>query len=57
MFNACRIPAKPADYAIKLREDAPEGQHFIVIRNNKFYKLPLWDAEKGQKYSLETLEK
>lgn len=57
MFNACRIPAKPADYAIKLKEDAPESAHFIVIRNNQFYKLPLWEQQTGDKYSLETLQK
>lgn len=56
MFNACRIPAKPADYAIKLREDANEGAHFIAIRNNNIYKLPLFNAE-GSKYSLSALER
>ena len=55
MFNACRIPAKPADYAIKLREDAKQGAHFIAIRNNVIYKLPLFDAQ-GRKYSLSAFE-
>lgn len=56
MFNACRIPAKPADYAIKLREDDEKGSHFIIIRRNRYYKVPLFD-EQGKKPSLQGLEK
>jgi carnitine O-acetyltransferase len=41
MLNACRIPAKPLDYARKIREDDPAGDHFIVIRNNNYYKVPI----------------
>jgi carnitine O-acetyltransferase len=41
MLNACRIPAKPLDYARKIREDDPAGDHFIVIRHNHFYKVPI----------------
>lgn len=52
MFNACRIPSKPYDYAIKLSEDDPKGAHYIVIRNNSFYKIPLFD-HRGQSFSLE----
>ena len=55
MFNACRIPTKPADYAVKIREDDPAGAHFVVIRNNKYYKVPLW-AETGGKWSTEALQ-
>jgi carnitine O-acetyltransferase len=54
MFNACRIPAKPADYAVKLREDAKEGAHFIAIRQNRYYKVPLFDSQ-GRKPSLQSL--
>ncbi|EMC96637.1 hypothetical protein BAUCODRAFT_34012 [Baudoinia panamericana UAMH 10762] len=38
MFNACRIPAKPADYPAKY--PANEHQHILVIRKNAFYKVP-----------------
>jgi carnitine O-acetyltransferase len=55
MFNACRIPAKPADYAVKLREDAKEGAHFIAIRQNRYYKVPLFDSQ-GRKPSLQSLQ-
>ena len=55
MFNACRIPAKPADYAIKLREDDKAGAHFIAIRQNRYYKVPLFDSQ-GKKPSLQALE-
>jgi carnitine O-acetyltransferase len=37
MFNACRIPAKPADYPVKY--DANENKHIIVIRKNQFFKV------------------
>lgn len=56
MFNACRIPAKPYDYAIKLSETDPAGSHFIVIRNNKIYQLPLFD-ESGKAFSLSSWQK
>jgi carnitine O-acetyltransferase len=37
MFNACRIPAKPADYPVKY--DAKDNQYIIVIRKNQFFKV------------------
>ena len=37
MFNACRIPAKPADYPVKYNSD--EHKHIIVIRKNQFFKV------------------
>jgi carnitine O-acetyltransferase len=44
MFNACRIPAQPADYPVKY---APaENKHLVVIRKNQFFKV---DHEAGGK--------
>jgi carnitine O-acetyltransferase len=37
MFNACRVPAKPADFPVKY--DAAEHKHIIVIRKNQFFKV------------------
>ncbi|KZF21504.1 carnitine acetyl transferase [Xylona heveae TC161] len=37
MFNACRIPAKPADYPVK--HSHTENKHIVVIRKNQFFKL------------------
>lgn len=37
MFNACRVPAKPADYPIKY--EAKDNAHIIVVRKNQFWKL------------------
>ncbi|KAI1461556.1 acyltransferase ChoActase/COT/CPT [Annulohypoxylon moriforme] len=37
MFNASRIPAKPADYPIKY--DPKLHKHIIVIRKNQFFKV------------------
>jgi len=37
MFNACRIPAKPADYPAKY--PSAENKHFIVARKNQFFKV------------------
>jgi carnitine O-acetyltransferase len=37
MFNACRIPARPADHPVKY---APESnKHIIAIRKNQFYRI------------------
>lgn len=38
MFNACRVPAKGADYPVKY--PANEHQHLVAIRKNAFYKIP-----------------
>lgn len=37
MFNACRVPAKPADYPVKFSPS--EHKHIIAIRKNQFYKI------------------
>jgi len=37
MFNACRIPAKPADYPAKY--PFAENKHIIVARKNQFFKV------------------
>jgi carnitine O-acetyltransferase len=37
MFNASRVPAKPADYPVKF--DANEHKHIVVIRKNQFFKV------------------
>lgn len=37
MFNACRVPARPADYPVKY---APEkNKHIVVIRKNQFFTV------------------
>ena len=38
MFNACRIPARPADYPAKY--SAEDNKHILVIRKNAFFKVP-----------------
>jgi carnitine O-acetyltransferase len=37
MFNATRIPAKPADYPAKFSHE--ENKHILVIRKNQFFKV------------------
>ncbi|KAI1415771.1 acyltransferase ChoActase/COT/CPT [Hypoxylon sp. FL1857] len=37
MFNACRVPAKPADHPVKY--DPNEHKHIVVIRKNQFFKV------------------
>jgi carnitine O-acetyltransferase len=37
MFNACRVPAKPADYPVKYSPE--ENKHLLVIRKNQFFKV------------------
>lgn len=37
MFNASRVPAKPADYPVKFSAD--EHKYFLVIRKNQFFKV------------------
>jgi carnitine O-acetyltransferase len=37
MFNASRVPAKPADYPVKF--DPAGHKHFIAIRKNQFFKV------------------
>jgi carnitine O-acetyltransferase len=37
MFNACRIPARPADHPVKY--DPKEHKYFVVVRKNQFFKV------------------
>jgi carnitine O-acetyltransferase len=37
MFNACRVPARPADYPVKF--SPVENKHILVIRKNQFFKV------------------
>jgi carnitine O-acetyltransferase len=37
MFNACRIPAKPADYPVKY--NYTEHPYIVVVRKNQFFKV------------------
>lgn len=37
MFNASRVPAKPADYPVKF--DPATHKHIIVVRKNQFFKV------------------
>ncbi|KAH0560073.1 hypothetical protein GP486_003408 [Trichoglossum hirsutum] len=37
MFNACRIPARPADYPVKY--DPAQNKHIVVVRKNQFFKV------------------
>lgn len=53
-FNACRVPASPSDYAVKTREDDPAAQCFVVVKRNRFYRIPFAD-EQGRHYSTEAL--
>ncbi|KAK1071308.1 Carnitine O-acetyltransferase mitochondrial [Friedmanniomyces endolithicus] len=52
MFNACRIPAKPADHPIKYPH--AENQHILVIRKNMFFKVP--SQHNGKQLSTKELE-
>jgi len=54
MWNACRIPASPADYAIKTREDDPSAQHFVVVKRNRFFRVSFSDAQ-GEEYGVDAL--
>ena len=38
MFNACRVPAKPADHPVKY--SSKDHKHILVIRKNNFFKVP-----------------
>ncbi|GAA5942886.1 choline/carnitine O-acyltransferase [Sporobolomyces koalae] len=55
-FNACRIPAVPSDYAVKLAEGEAEAQHFTIVKKNRFYSIPIAD-ENGQEYGIDQLRK
>lgn len=51
-FNACRVPATPADYAVKIEEEDPKGQFMVVIRKNHFYEVALKDGS-GKNFGVE----
>lgn len=51
MFNACRIPEKPADGAIKY--DADQNNHLVVVHNNRFWEFDL--VVNGQELSAEEI--
>ncbi|GAA5879903.1 hypothetical protein JCM16303_004391 [Sporobolomyces ruberrimus] len=53
-FNACRIPASPSDYAVKVAENEREAQHFTIVKKNRYYSVPVCD-EGGQEYSIDQL--
>lgn len=52
MFNACRVPAKPADYPVKY--PAAENKHLVVVRKNQFFKVA--HEINGQQLSTKELE-
>ncbi|KAI9739173.1 MAG: Carnitine O-acetyltransferase mitochondrial [Cirrosporium novae-zelandiae] len=37
MFNACRVPSKPADHPVKYSPD--DHKYILVIRKNQFFKV------------------
>lgn len=53
MFNCCRIPGDGADYPKKY--SANENQHFVAVRKNQFFKVPL--VVDGQQLNVSELEK
>lgn len=55
-FNACRVPASPSDYAVKTAETDPAAQHFVVVKRNRFYAVPVVDAA-GQEFSVDGFRK
>ncbi|KAM0753016.1 acyltransferase ChoActase/COT/CPT [Meredithblackwellia eburnea MCA 4105] len=54
-YNACRVPALPADYAVKTAEDDPSGQHIIVSRQGRFWKVPIFVD--GREVGVDSLHK
>lgn len=53
MFNCCRVPADGADYPKKYA--AKENEHFIAVRKNQFFKVPI--VVDGQQLNVSELEK
>ncbi|GAA5866276.1 hypothetical protein JCM8547_007226 [Rhodosporidiobolus lusitaniae] len=53
-FNVCRVPAKGLDCAVKIAESDKEAQHFVVVKRNRFYSIPIVD-EHGQEHGIEQL--
>lgn len=63
MFDCCRIPQKPNDYAISFRPAEPAKElgidgHFIVIRQGRFWKInnTIQDSPTGAPRLLSTSE-
>ena len=56
LLNACRIPGEKVDYGVKIAEDDPASDHFIVIRRDRFYKVAARD-ERGNAVGFEALYK
>lgn len=52
MFNACRIPARPADHPVTY--SPTENKHILVIRKNQFFKV-LHEVD-GQQLNTSELE-
>lgn len=52
MFNACRVPARPADYPVKYSHE--ENKYLIVVRKNQFFKV-LHEVD-GQQLNTSELE-
>ena len=40
MFNASRVPARPADHPVKYDPAEQKHKHILVIRKNRFFKVP-----------------
>lgn len=53
MFNCCRVPARPADYAQKY--SPAENKYILVVRKNQFWKV--FHEVDGQQLNTSELEK
>lgn len=40
MFNACRVPARPADHPVKYDPAEQKHKHILAVRKNQFFKIP-----------------
>lgn len=63
MFDCCRIPHRPSDYAISFRPADPSPEvgvdgHFLVVRKNRFWKIAnsIYDPSIGKRRLLSTKE-
>lgn len=63
MFDCCRVPHKPSDYAVSFRPAEPSKElgvdgHFIVMRKGRFWKIDntVKDSSSGQPRLLSTSE-
>ncbi|KAI0023067.1 acyltransferase ChoActase/COT/CPT [Xylariomycetidae sp. FL0641] len=52
MFNACRVPARPADHPVKY--DPSVHKHLVAVRKNQFFTIP--HEVDGQQLSTAELE-